>query len=100
MKPTLHILSCGSNTLRSGFVSLLLLLFQNQASAVCTIYASFTYKDSAGIVYFNNLSTGFNHCIWDFGNGQTSYSSSPSHAYNFKADSTYVCITLRVFDTL
>jgi PKD repeat protein len=91
----------GLLTLRSGFTLLLFFLVcQRQALATCTANASFTYKDSGGVVYFTNLSTGFNQCIWYFGDGQVSYASSPIHAYNFKKDSTYVCIRLSVWDTL
>lgn len=34
-----------------------------------------------GLVQFNNLSANYDSCVWDFGDGTTSNSISPSHIY-------------------
>lgn len=56
------------------------------------VSASFTYIDQLLTITFTNSSTGASTYAWDFGDGNTSTASSPTHTY--AADGTYtVCLT-------
>lgn len=49
----------------------------------CMVRAGFTEKDSGGVHYFTNTTTGgANRFYWDFGDGNTSTAENPAHAYS------------------
>lgn len=41
----------------------------------------FSGKVSGSPTYFNNLSTQYNACSWDFGDGSSSTATNPQHTY-------------------
>lgn len=50
----------------------------------CTLNTSFSYTQSGNTIYFTNTSTGTSGGVtylWNFGDGNTSTSNSPSHTY-------------------
>jgi PKD repeat protein len=46
--------------------------FSASSTVVCEDYS---------VIQFQNNSTGYDSCVWDFGDGTTSYLVNPSHAY-------------------
>lgn len=67
--------------------------------ATCTVTADFSYKDSLGVHYFKNLSTGGNRYYWNFGDaGGMYYGSDMSHTYN-KFLSGFIRVKLYALDT-
>jgi len=64
----------------------------------CSIKAGFSVKDSAGVFYFTNTSTGATNYKWNFGDYNYSYLKSPSHAYT-KSPSRTVNVSLKIWDT-
>jgi PKD repeat protein len=57
----------------------------------CAISSGFTYSSNLNTISFSNQSTGGTSYLWDFGDGGTSTSLSPSHTY--AAFGTYtVCL--------
>lgn len=73
--------ACGSDTLCSTIT-------------VCpdAATAAFTATNSVFTGNFTNGSTNFTSVLWDFGDGNTSASTSPSHTYS-SAGTYYVCLT-------
>jgi PKD repeat protein len=58
---------------------------------------SATACQSNEAIQFINTSSAFDSCVWDFGDGSTSSSVSPSHIYNLPGAFT---VTLVVYDTI
>jgi PKD repeat protein len=57
-----------------------------QINVVAPPVAAFTASSTIacqdyGVIQFQNNSTGYDSCVWDFGDGTTSNLVSPSHAY-------------------
>ncbi len=56
-------------------------------------FANFVHTQQGNMVAFSNSSSGFSSLVWDFGDGQTSTSTSPVHTYIMSG--TYnVCLSL------
>jgi len=49
--------------------------------AVNAVYANFDYEIDNKKVEFKNTSVQFSDCMWDFGDGNSSLESSPTHTY-------------------
>jgi PKD repeat protein len=52
---------------------------------------------SSGGIQFNNISSSFDSCVWDFGDGTTTSVNSPYHIYNLSGNFT---VTLVVYDRI
>ncbi|MCW3083589.1 MAG: hypothetical protein JWP12_955 [Bacteroidetes bacterium] len=86
--------------LTKALTVILLITFGFKASAQCT--ANFTYvvdTTNNGVVSFTNTSSsaGSVQYAWDFGDGQSAYSASPTHTYSFTGTDT---VTLMMYDSL
>lgn len=69
-----------------------LLIRANITGYPCAVSAGYSYTDSANVVTFNNTSQGGTSFLWDFGDGNTSTSPSPTHSYATIGTYT-VCLT-------
>ncbi len=60
----------------------------------CAVSASYSSVDSATTVDFTNLSSGATSYLWDFGDGNTSTSTNPTHTY--AATGTYTACLIAI----
>ncbi|MEI6408772.1 MAG: PKD domain-containing protein [Bacteroidota bacterium] len=61
--------------------------------------AAFQATINGPSVQFTNISTGFNTCFWDFGDGITSTLTSPTHVYQQEGGYTVILYTYNDCDT-
>jgi PKD repeat protein len=61
--------------------------------------AAFQTTINGPSVQFTNISTGFNTCFWDFGDGITSTETSPTHVYQQEGGYTVILYTYNDCDT-
>lgn len=59
-----------------------------------SVVADFSFTLNGGLAQFNNQSTGANNYVWNFGDGNGSLFSDPSHLY--AADSSYVVMLIAI----
>jgi PKD repeat protein len=71
-------------------------LAKGQEINSCTVHADFSVSVSNKTATFTNLSTGANKYVWEFGDGQISYSTNPVHVY---AKSQRYLVILHAYDT-